>query len=122
MAGIQHTFGADLTLSPTGDIAFVDSSIHGQERVLRRLLTNPGDYIWQRPYGAGLPAMIGAPANTARISAIVRGQIMADGVVAADPAPVIETTVNPNGTVYTYIRYSDAKTGETVTLTLPAGQ
>ena len=59
MADIQHTFGNDLTLSATGDIAIVDGTQRGQERVLRRLLTNPGDYIWLLNYGAILRRMVG---------------------------------------------------------------
>ena len=47
MADISHTFGADLSLSATGDLLCVTGDTLTQQRVLRRLLTNAGDYIWQ---------------------------------------------------------------------------
>ena len=34
-------------ISSSGDISVVSGPLLGQQRVLRRLLTNPGDYIWQ---------------------------------------------------------------------------
>lgn len=119
MTDISHYFGADLTLGPTGDLAVSSGTQNGQERVLRRLLTNPGDYIWHPKYGAGLPAMVGQPVNTARIRAIIRSQIMKEAVVARSPAPVIAVTSNSRGFVYASIRYVDATTGDTQTLTVP---
>ena len=71
MSDLNHFYGGDLSLSATGDILKVDGSTQGQQRVLRRLLTNPalmdssgkvtvvGDYIWHPTYGAGLPRMVG---------------------------------------------------------------
>ena len=119
MNDLQHTFGADLTISPTGDLAVSAGTQAGQERVLRRLLTNPIDYIWNLSYGAGLPMMVGQPASATRISAIARAQMGIEPAVAVDPAPVSVVTVNPNGTVYLYIRYADADTGDSQTLTVP---
>ncbi len=54
MYDLSHQWGDDLTVGPTGDMALVTGSVFGQQRVLRRLMTNPGDYIWQLDYGAGL--------------------------------------------------------------------
>ena len=48
MPDLAHQFGADLVAGATGDLAVVDGPALGRQRVLRRLLTNPGDYIWQR--------------------------------------------------------------------------
>ena len=63
MPDISHQFSADLSLSPTGDLATITAPQLTQQRVLRRLLTNPGDYIWHPSYGAGLAAFVGQPAN-----------------------------------------------------------
>lgn len=117
MPDLQHTFGADLTLSPTGDLAVSDGTQLGQERVLRRLLTNPSDYVWHLEYGAGLPGFVGQPANTARIRAVTRTQMYRESVVARTPAPQITVTVNANGTVTESIIYADAPTQQHVTLT-----
>ena len=116
---LQHTFGADLTLSPTGDLAGSVDAQRGLERVLRRLLTGPGEYIWHTGYGAGLPAAIGSPANAARLTALIRTQMLSEPAVARTPPPAVTVTVQPNGTVTAYIRYADAATGQTQTLNLP---
>jgi phage baseplate assembly protein W len=117
MADISHTFGADLSLSATGDLLCVTGDTLTQQRVLRRLLTNAGDYIWQLAYGAGLGQMVGQPANATAIENIIRSQIFGESSVAQVPAPVITTAVNPDGTVTTTIQYADAATGATSTLT-----
>ena len=58
MHDIAHQWGSDLLTSSVGDLASVSGPLLGQQRVLRRLLTNPGDYIWQLDYGAGLARFI----------------------------------------------------------------
>jgi hypothetical protein len=124
MADLSHQWGSDLTVGPTGDLAVIDGSLLGQQRVLRRLLTNAGDYIWQLAYGAGLPQFIGEPVSAARIAAVVRGQIFQESVVARTPEPVIEVQLAPDGlptTVYVYIRYVDAPSGQTQTLSFQVG-
>ncbi len=86
----------------------------GQQRVLRRLLTNPGDYIWQLDYGAGLARFIGQPANPLQIKAVIRSQIFKEAAVARQPEPVIDVQISPGGaagTVYVYVRYVDADSG-----------
>jgi hypothetical protein len=79
---LDHDFGGDLALGPTGDLATVTGTVLGQQRVLRRLLTNAGDYIWHLAYGAGLPAVIGTPVDAVTIEGMVRGQIFLEAAVA----------------------------------------
>lgn len=117
MPDIAHQFGNDLTLSPTGDLATSDGTQLGQERVLRRLLTNPQEYLWHLEYGAGLPGFVGQPANIARIRAVTRTQMYRESVVARTPASQISVKVNANGTVTMNIIYADAPTQQNVTLT-----
>lgn len=125
MADISHQFGADLALSPTGDIATATGLALTQQRLLKRLLTNAGDYIWNLDYGAGLGAFVGQPANTAGIAAIVRSQIFKEAAVARMPEPIIDIQSGPTGaggnSVYVHIRYADASTGETQILSFLAG-
>jgi phage baseplate assembly protein W len=119
MADLSHQWGSDLSLGPTGDVASASGQLLGQQRVLRRLLTNPGEYIWQLDYGAGLARFIGRPVNPQQISAIVRSQIFKEASVARQPEPVINVQVSPGGaagTVYVYIRYVDADSGQTQVL------
>jgi len=106
-------------IGPSGDISVVSGPLLGQQRVLRRLLTNPGDYIWQIEYGAGLGRFIGQPTNALQIRAVVRSQIFKEATVARQPEPVIDVEVAPGGvagTVYVSIRYVDADTTETQSL------
>jgi hypothetical protein len=120
MADIAHQWGSDLGFGPTGDIAVVAGSVLGQQRVLRRLLTNPLDYIWQPGYGAGLASFVGQPANALQICATIRSQIFKEAAVAQNPEPTVDVTLNPGGAsgdVYAYILYTDAQTGQTQVLT-----
>lgn len=121
MSDLNHTLGGDLGIASNGDIAIVSGSILGQQRVVRRLLTNAGDYIWQLTYGAGLPAMIGMPVDTATISGIVRSQIFLESAVAQSPAPMIAVEAE-SSIVSLQINYSDATdiTTQTVGLLLTA--
>jgi phage baseplate assembly protein W len=108
-----------MIVSSSGDVGTVSGAMLGQQRVLRRLLTSPGDYIWQPEYGAGLARFIGQPVNPLQIRALVRSQIFKEAAVARQPEPVIEVQVAPGGaasTVYVYLRYADAETNETQVL------
>lgn len=121
MADTSHQFGADLALSPTGDLATASGAALGQQRVLRRLLTNPGDYIWNLDYGAGLARFVGQPADEAGIAAVIRSQIFKEASVARMPEPTIDVQSGVTGTIYAHIRYADAQSGETQLLSFQAG-
>ena len=101
MANLQHTFGSDLTSSANGDILTSDGTREGQERVLRRLLTNPKVYIWHLNYGAGLPVnygaglpgFVGRVANSLGITAIAKAQMFLEAIVSRNPGPTISVDV-----------------------------
>ena len=119
MLDLSHQYGSDLAVSPTGDLAIVSGTLLGQQRILRRLLTGPGDYIWNPDYGAGLASCIGGPVNPLQIQALVRSQIFKESTIARTPEPVIEVQASPQGpagAVYVDIRYVDAPTGQTQVL------
>lgn len=109
-------WGGDLSAGPTGDLALATGTALGQQRVLRRLLTNPGDYIWQLQYGAGLAQFVGAPCNIAAIKAAIRSQIFMESAVARLPEPLIDVQSAQDGSVYVYIRYVDATDSTTQVL------
>ena len=120
MNDIFHVWDSDLTTSATGDLAIVFGSTWGQQRVLRRLLTNPGDYIWHMDYGAGLAGFVGTPANETQVMATIRSQIFQEAAVSQTPDPMINVQISPAGalsTVYVDIRYTDSRTNETQMLT-----
>lgn len=121
MADTSHQFGADLALSSTGDLAAVTRAALGQQRVLRRLLTNPGDYIWNLDYGAGLARFVGQPTDATGIAAVIRSQIFKEASVARSPEPMIAVQSGASGTIYARIRYADAHSGETQLLSFQTG-
>jgi len=119
MPDVSHQWGSDLVIGSTGDIGMAEGALLGQQRVLRRLLTNPGEYIWQLDYGAGLARFIGQPANSLQIRAVIRSQIFKESAVARQPEPLVDVQVAPggaSGTVYVYIRYVDAESSQTQVL------
>ncbi len=116
MPDLYHLWGSDLAFSPTGDLATADTPILTQQRVLRRLLTNLGDYIWALDYGAGLANFVGQPGAASAIRSAIRGQIFKEAAVAQTPEPIIELQPDPAGNLYVHIRYADAETSITQTL------
>ncbi len=119
MADASHYFGGDLSIAPTGDLATVSDAVEVQQRIVRRLATNLGGYIWQLTYGAGLPAMIGDPASLSQIQGIVTQQMALEaGVDQTQPITVTGTTDNL-GTLGITISYTDASSGQGMVLTLP---
>ena len=118
---LYHYFGDDLRASPTGDLQPVDSTVMGQQRILRRLLTNPGTYIWHPEYGAGLARYIGALIDVPKIRALIRGQMLLEAVVAKTPEPVIDLQAIPEG-LSAQIQYVDAATQTMQTLSFSVTQ
>lgn len=124
MPDISHQWGSDLTVGSAGDLAVSTDAELCKQRLLRRLLTNINDYIWQPTYGAGLAGFIGQPGNVARIQAVIRGQVFKEAAVARTPEPEVDVVVGPEGnpsTVYVHIRYADTTTGQTHVLSFSAG-
>lgn len=115
LSDVSHFWGQDLAVSNTQDIDLVTGTVWGQQKVLRRLLTNPGDYLFQPDYGAGLPAYVGQTTDVAKITALIKSQIALESVVAPTPAPVITVSNAANSTdasaLAITIAYTDAPTG-----------
>jgi hypothetical protein len=115
MADAGHYFSGDLQVSATGDLLVADSVLESQQRILRRLLTNATDYLWQPDYGAGLPATIGEPLDEAAMDTLIRSQMYREESVSQNPAPQIITTPIPNG-IYVQIQYVEIDSGKPATL------
>ncbi len=92
LCDLNQWFGSDLTTSPQGDIATVTGTIRGQQRVLRRLMTNPGSYIWEPTYGAGLPQWVGRIIDVPKVQALCVAQMLLESVVAPSPPPTATVT------------------------------
>lgn len=118
MPDLEMTWSGDLSLSPTGDLAIANEPSLGTERVLRRLMTNPGDYIWNPDYGAGLAQFVGRPVELAGIEALIRAQMNLETAVAQIPEPVITVSSDVTGRLYVQIRYADSATAISSTLSV----
>src|SRR4051812_28310858 len=115
MSDVGHFFSGDLQVSATGDLLATDGLQESQQRILRRLLTNTRDYLWQPGYGAGLPAFIGQPLDLDALKALITSQMYLEASVARDPEPQISLKEIENG-IYVQIQYVAADTGQTVPL------
>lgn len=116
MPDLFHVFGSDLAVGATGGLAVAVEPDFTRQRILRRLLTNPGDYIWHPDYGAGLGRFVGQPEQPLRLAAIVRRQIALEAGVAQTPAPEISVAGQVDGSLFLSISYVDAATGLPQTL------
>lgn len=94
----NRTQGSDLQLTATGDLQTVGGDALAQERILRRLLTLPGSYLWHPTYGCGLLRYIGLPLNDelfSEIKANIISQMFEESAVAKSPEPQITLTSTP---------------------------
>jgi hypothetical protein len=124
MADLTLSWGGDIATGPTGDLATVTGSQLGQQRLIRRLLTNSGDYIWQPGYGAGLAGFVGSPVDADRIHAVILSQLFKEAAVAATPAPVVTVDTDQGGafnTITATVLYTDALTDQVQNVHLTIG-
>lgn len=94
MPDLSQEWGGDLSLTSTGGLALTDGLDLTRQRLLRRLFTNPGSYIWEPGYGAGLGRFIGRPKDTAAIRAVILEQATQEETVTS----VTSVTVQFDGT------------------------
>lgn len=109
---IYQYFDNDIGIAGNGDLQTVDGIEEGKQRILRRLLTNPGAYITHPTYGAGLPLFVGLPLSTSnyqKILGVITSQLQYEQCVARSPAPVITLQQIPEG-IFANINYTDAGT------------
>ena len=83
MPDLSQEWSSDLALGPTGGLALTSEADLTRQRLLRRLLTNPGDYHWHPDYGAGLGRFVGSPVVPAAIQGLVQSQALAEPTVAS---------------------------------------
>lgn len=116
MTDLALVFGTDLSIDASGDLLTSDGTEEGEERILRRLLTNAAEYIWNASYGAGIAQFLGQPMATVRIQAVIHAQMMQEAIVAQNPPPVVTVTGQKDGTCVVSIQYVDASTGQNAIL------
>jgi hypothetical protein len=120
---ISHEWGGDLVVGSSGDLAIAADTNAINQRICRRLLTNPGDYIWNVAYGGGLAQFVGMPANRADIEAVIMDQILLETAIPSTPAPQVTITViDPAlGKVGVDVVYADPGSQRSVMLNVTTG-
>lgn len=106
---INHFWSGDLSAASNGDLSTADADLRAQQRILRRLMTCPGDYAQHPEYGAGLPQQVGQVFDAPRIQALIRGQMLLEESVQRMPEPIINVQKIPSG-ISCDIQYTDAVT------------
>ena len=122
MNDIYLQWGGDLVVSSSGDLAISSAADTINQRVYRRLLTNPGDYLWNIDYGGGLARFVGNPANPSAIEAVVRAQLLLETSIPSSPVPQVSASIVDvtNGYVVAQITYADPTSMEPVQLSVTA--
>lgn len=120
---IYQEFGNDLVIGINGDLMSVDGPQLSNQRIVRRLLTNLKDYIWNPTYGGSLPQFIGqlnSPQILAQIKGVIATQLSLESTVSQSPSPVITLTGLPNqlNCTITYT-YSVTNSQVVVTFSIP---
>ena len=124
MFDIFHEWGCDLSVGSSGDLALAIGSDAVSQRVVRRLLTNPGGYIWNLDYGGGLAQFIGSPAASSNVEAVVNAQLALESAIPQDIAPRVSVSVvnAADGFVVANIIYADPSSAQPVALNVSAGR
>lgn len=115
MNGVSQTWGSDIEISAAGGLAEVAGVPRSQQRILRRLLTNPGTYIFHPDYGAGLGAWVGAQADLRKLKATIKEQLFLEESVSRTPVPVVSITQNFR-TLNVQITYVESETNRQTAL------
>jgi hypothetical protein len=119
---ISHQWGGDLETGPDGDLRIPPDPVVTQQRILRRLLTASGAYVWNPGYGAGLGSLVGHPVDSRRIQALIGAQLLNEAAVTQDPAPAVTVRNDASQTgqsLYVEISYRDAESGQDQHIAVP---
>ena len=114
--GASHYFGNDISVSASGDILATSGVELANQRILRRLMTNPGAVLFHPEYGAGLGRFVGQPADALQIRAVIFAQMLLEASVDQTVTPTVAVQVTDNGYVYVGVTFVYAPTGETSSL------
>ena len=118
MADLNHWWGDDLNLTPSGDLATLSGIDKDNQRIVRRLCTNGSqsgarlaEYWFHPPYGGSAPWYIGQTTDKLTMQGVIRSQMYQEASVSHDPEPTISPNFTPGGTFSAEIQYTNNETG-----------
>ncbi len=120
MTDAYHFWGKDVGFSASGDDLPVDGAMEMEQRILRGLLTNPGDDPFNPTYGAGIGRYVGqalTPEKKAEIEAVILSVVLTEPDVQNNPLPNITYQADSNSYLSATISYVYAPTGQTRAIT-----
>jgi hypothetical protein len=109
MADLYHYWSDDLQQGSSGDLRPVAGLEESEQRVIRRLMTSPGELVFHPTYGAGLPAHVGDTMNLFEIESLIISQIGLESSVADTPQPTVTLVAGLN-TLSVQIKYTESST------------
>lgn len=110
---IYHYFSGDTSSDGVGGLLSADGVTESQQRIIRRVLTNPGDYIYDPSYGIGAGVYVGATtAELGGLKSRISNQILQEPSVSPSPAPEV-TLKSDLGVLYISIKYMDVPSNTT---------
>lgn len=116
---LNHWWGGDLSLTPSGDLSTVDRFDKDNQRIVRRLCTNGdtagamlGEYAFHPDYGGSAPWYVGQTQQPDLLEAIIRSQMYEEASVSHNPEPTVDTVMYPNGSFVATIQYTDEESGQ----------
>ncbi len=116
MPDLSLPWSGDLSLSPTGGVELISGSQLTRERLVRRLLTNPGDLLEDLTYGAGLARFIGRPVDAPAMQALIAEQAEQEATVSSVTS--VTVTSDRIGSVTATVAYQEAGIPASQLLTL----
>lgn len=124
MPDIYQLYGFDVQRNAQGDLLPVVGVEETEQRIIRRLLTNPGDLLDHPDYGAGFGRYIGQVLSEdvfQDVKNVGVRQILQEASVTKNPIPVVTVLIINNTDQQPYLRVSiqcyHAKTKEKMYLT-----
>lgn len=118
MPDASLAWNSDFALTPAGDLALSDGDDLIKQRLIRRLFTAVRGCVFHLDYGAGLPQKIGSTLPPRAVGAVVRAQLALEAAVASSPPASVQITEPRAGLQIISITYTDALTGQHVSLDL----
>lgn len=104
-----HYYGSDWQLSSNNDLLKTYHPEEGSQRLIRRILTVPGQYVWHPDYGVGAGQYIGnglSDRDLNRLKALIIAQIYQESFVGRTPPAEINLTRQDRG-LLCVIKYYD---------------